>query len=132
MYLRFTTQFINPHGELQTGVFMALKYLREDYALTNDEDIVKLKSITAWFDKNLEKPDRFSNGTSKHNANISLSWFKNTASKHLKVMQCFIEIAKQNNIVIERIVSKKPGYIVFEDEYQVSAVPFKSDRKKVK
>jgi hypothetical protein len=30
MYLRFTTQFTNPYGELEIGIFMALKYLRED------------------------------------------------------------------------------------------------------
>lgn len=131
MYLRFTTQFINPYGELETGIFMALKYLREDYSLTNDEDIIKLKGLTVWFGKNLEKPSRFSNGTSKHNAAISLSWFKDTASEHLKKMQEFIKIAEQYDMVVERIISKNPGYVVYEDEYQVSAIPFKNDRKNV-
>jgi hypothetical protein len=73
MYFRFTTQFANPYGEMETGIFMALKYLRDDYLLTNNEDIIKLKEITGWFYKNLEKPDRLSNGTSKSNADTSLS-----------------------------------------------------------
>jgi hypothetical protein len=46
-------------------------------------------------------------------------------------MQEFIKIAEQYDIVIERIISKNPGYVVYEDEHQVSAVPFKDDRKKV-
>ena len=43
MYIRFTTQFINPYGELETGIFMALKYLRDDHSLTKDEDVNQLK-----------------------------------------------------------------------------------------
>jgi|SRR5579863_110052 len=69
--------------------------------------------------------------TSKYNADISLSWFKDSAKEHIKKIQDLIEIAEHYDIVIERIASKNPGYIVFEDEYQVSAVPFKIDRKRV-
>lgn len=131
MYLRFTTQFINPYGELETGIFMALKYLRDDHSLTKDEDISKLKELSGWFNRNLDKPTRFSKGTSKLNADVSLSWFKDSAKEHIKKIQDLIEIAEQYDIVIDRIASKNPGYIVFEDEYQVSAVPFKTDRKRV-
>jgi|SRR6185503_3797915 len=131
MYLRFTTQFINADGELETGIFMALRYLRDDYSVTKDEDIKRLKEISSWFDRNLEKPTRFSKGTSKLNADISLSWFKDSARVHIKKMQEFIEIAERYDMLVERITSKNPGYIVFEDEYQVSAVPFKTDRKNV-
>jgi len=131
MYLRFTTQFINPYGESETGIFMALKYLRDDHSLTTDDDIIGLKALSAWFNRNLEKPTRFSKGTSKKNADVSLSWFKDSAKEHIKKMQEFIEIAEKYHITIERIASKNPGYIVFEDEYQISAVPFKSDRKRV-
>jgi hypothetical protein len=131
MFLRFTTQFINPYGELETGIFMALKYLRDDHALTTEEDVNQLKELSGWFNKNLEKPTRFSKGTSKVNADISLSWFKDSAQAHINKMQHFIKIAEQYDIIIERIVSKNPGYIVFEDDYQISAVPFKTDRKRV-
>src|SRR5476651_735738 len=131
MYLRFTTQFINTYGELETGIFMALKYLRDDHSLTKDEDINKLKELSGWFNRNLEKPTRFSKGTSKLNADVSLSWFKDSAKVHIKKIQDLIEIAEKYDIIIDRIASKNPGYIVFEDEYQVSAVPFRTDRKRV-
>jgi hypothetical protein len=131
VYLRFTTQFINPYGELETGIFMALKFLRDDHSLTQDDDISELKKLSFWFNQNLEKPTRFSNGTSKYNADISLSWFKDSAKEHIKKIQEFIEIAERYDIIVERVASKNPGYIVFEDEYQVSAVPFKTNRKRV-
>ncbi len=131
MYLRFTTKFINPYGESETGIFMALKYLRDDHSLTSDEDVLKLKEISGWFNRNLEKPTRFSKGTSKDNADISLSWFKDSAKDHIRKIQDLIVIAERYQIIVERVASKNPGYIVFEDEYQVSAVPFKADRKRV-
>jgi hypothetical protein len=40
MYLRFTTQFINPYGEVETGIFMALKYLRDDHVLTANNTLI--------------------------------------------------------------------------------------------
>jgi hypothetical protein len=131
VYLRFITQFINPYGELETGIFIALKFLRDDHFLTQDDDISELKKLSVWFNQNLEKPTRFSNGTSKYNADISLSWFKDSAKEHIKKIQELIEIAERYDIIVERVASKNPGYIVFEDEYQVSAVPFKTNRKRV-
>ncbi len=132
MYLRFITQFINSYGELETGIFMALKYLRDDHPLTKVEHIKQLKELSGWFDRNLEKPTRLSKGTSKYNADVSLSWFKDSAQEHIKKIQDLIEIAEHYDMIIDRIASKNPGYIVFEDEYQVSAVPFKADRSRVK
>jgi hypothetical protein len=131
MYLRFTTRFINPYGEPETGIFMALKFLRDDYALTTEEHTNQLKELSDWFSKNLDKPTRFSKGTSKVNADISLSWFTDSAQEHIQKMQHLIKIAERYDLIIDRIASKNPGYIVFEDEYQISAVPFKTDRKRV-
>jgi len=131
MYFRFTTLFINPFDEVETGIYMALKYLRDDHSSTKDDDIKKLKALSGGFDRNLEKPTRLSKRTSKLNADISLSWFKDSAKLHIKKMQEFIEIAERYDIIVERIASKNPGYIVSEDEYQVSAVPFRTNRKSV-
>jgi len=131
MYLRFTTQFINPYNEPETGVFMALEYLREDHPTVQDEDVSKLKSLTAWFSQNLDKPTKFSNASNKNPASISLSWFKDSAKEHIQKIHELIEILERYDFIVERFASKNPGYVVYEDEYQVSAIPFKSDRNKV-
>jgi hypothetical protein len=60
-----------------------------------------------------------------------LSWFKYSAKEHIKKIQEFIEIAELYDIIIERVASKNPGYIVFEDEYQVSEYHLKQIGKKV-
>jgi len=131
MYLRFTTQFINPYNEPETGIFMALKFVRDDHPTATDEDVSKLKLLSGWFDQHLDKPDRFSNASNKNPANISLSWFKDSAKDHIQKVQELIKILERYDLVVERFSSKSPGYIVYEDEYQVSAIPFKADRNKV-
>ena len=131
MYLRFTTQFINPYNESETGIFMALKYVRDDLSITQDEDIYKLKLLTGWFNQYLDKPIKFSNATNKNPANISLSWFKDSAKNHIQKIHELIEILERYDIIVDRVTTQNPGYVVYEDEFQISAIPFKAHRNYV-
>jgi len=130
MYIRFITQFINEDQKIETGIFHTLRFICE-HSLTLDEDKLKLKTLNGWFTANLDRPDKFSNATRNHPAPISLSWFKDSAKEHIKKVYEFIEILEKYHLVIDKVTSKNPGYIIYEDDYQVSAVPFKTDRKKV-
>ncbi len=130
MYIRFITQFINEDREAETGIFQALRHIR-DNSLTHNDDVHKLKVLTGWFNVNLDKPTRFSNAGNKSPAAISLSWFKDIAKEHLLKINELIEILEKYDLIVERLTTKNPGYIVFQDEYQISAVPFKTDRKRV-
>jgi hypothetical protein len=87
--------------------------------------------LNGWFNGNLGKPDRFSNANRHHPAHISLSWFKDTAKEHIRNVHFIMEILEKYHLVIDIVTSKNPGYIVYEDEYQISAIPFKKDRKRV-
>jgi hypothetical protein len=130
VYLRFTTEFTNEYDEIHTGIFSALRFVRE-YAFTQDDDVFKLKELQKWFNNNLEAPDRFSNAKNNNPASISLSWFKDSAKNHIKKIYEIREVLYKYGIVIEAVTAKNPGYIIYEDDYQVSAIPFKTDRKKV-
>jgi hypothetical protein len=130
MYIRFITQFINDDNEYETGIFHALRHICE-HSLTSKEDVNELKALNRWFNANLDKPTKFSNATNKNPASISLSWFKDTAKEHLLKTNDIIKILERYDLIIERLISKNPGYIVYEDDHQVSAIPFKIDRTKV-
>jgi hypothetical protein len=84
-----------------------------------------------WFEKYLAKPGRFSNANNKNPSAISLSWFKDSAKMDIQKIFEVREILQKYGIVIEMVTSKNPGYIVYEDDYQISAIPFKNDRKRV-
>ncbi len=130
MYLRFITQFINEDQEVETGIFHALRFICE-HTLTLEEDKLKLKNLNGWFNANLDKPNKFSNASRNHPEPISLSWFKDTANEHISKAYEFIEILEKYHLIVEKVTSKNHGYIIYEDDYQVSAIPFKTDKKKV-
>jgi hypothetical protein len=51
-------------------------------------------------------------------------WFKPTATEHIakvREMSCILE---QNGLYVRVIKEQRPGYVVYEDEYQVVAEPF--------
>ncbi len=130
MYVRFITSFINENGDVETGIFNALAFIR-DNSLTKDDDVKSLTALMKWFNRYLAKPDRFSNSGNKNPAAISLSWFKDTAKTDIQKIFELKEILLKYEITLEMVTSKNPGYIVYEDKHQISAIPFKSDRKKV-
>ena len=39
-------------------------------------------------------------------------------------MREMAQILQDNGVVVETNITEKPGYIVYEDEYQVDAEPF--------
>jgi len=130
VYVRFITSFINENGDVETGIFNALAFIR-DNSLTKDDDVKSLTALMKWFNRYLAKPDRFSNSGNKNPAAISLSWFKDTAKTDIQKIFELKEILLKYEITLEMVTSKNPGYIVYEDKHQISAIPFKSDRKKV-
>ncbi|MDX2248963.1 MAG: hypothetical protein SF052_19400 [Bacteroidia bacterium] len=130
MYIRFTTQFRNETGDHETGVFQAAAYLRR-HPDTYHYDVKLLDEIIEWFNINLERPTRFSKSRHKNSENVSLSWYKNTAHDHIQKMYDMKAILEKYDIVVEAVKRENPGNIIYEDEIQVSALPFRTDRSKV-
>ena len=85
MFIRFIVEFKNSDGEIETGVFQAAGFLRQSQK-TYDYDKKHLLELRDWFNHNLEKPSRFNKAKRKNGSNVSLSWFKSTATEHLQKM----------------------------------------------
>ena len=70
---------------------------------------------------------RFNRTTSKgyyHRATKGISWFKPTASEQIKRMHGLVAILEEFGHHVTMIKVRNPGYIVYEDDYQVVAEPF--------
>jgi hypothetical protein len=128
MYL--STRFINKQDKPQTGIFNAAEFIWDDNS-TSDVDERLLKDIYAWFKQNLDVPKHFHSDYRtigwERNA---LSWFKDSAKEHIIKMRDLIEILERYDLIVERIATKHPGQIVYEDDYQISAIPWNPPRKK--
>jgi len=74
--------------------------------------------------KNLPVPTRFAI-SSKSNAKAqALSWFRDTAAEHINQMRKYQRILDGYGLQVTMLRTTRPGYVVFEDKYQVVAYPF--------
>jgi hypothetical protein len=123
VFVRFVVETIDPESGRRQGVFHAAKTLRESGAVT-EEHHARLLLIQDWFNENLEKPSRLSLSSRPHAKAQCVSWFKDSARQHIRKMNEFKEILEGYGVAVQMIKVRRPGYIVYEDEFQVSAYPF--------
>jgi hypothetical protein len=84
----------------------------------------RLAEALRWFDAHLEKPDRFARSRRPHREAKAICWFKPGAAEHLARIREVQHILDSYGIFVEAITSRRPGYVVYEDEVQIAACPF--------
>ena len=122
-FVRFVTTQIDADSHRRRGALGAAYDFVDSKRLPKaDED--ELRALHDWFEDHLEIPRRFSRSRRSGAAHKAISWFKSTARDHVRRMRELCRILNENGIATEMITSARPGYVVFEDEHQVAAVPF--------
>ena len=53
-----------------------------------------------------------------------MCWFKPTATEHIAKVREISCILEQHGVYVRVIKAQRPGYVIYEDEYQVVAEPF--------
>ena len=125
VYVRFVFSDVHHFSNFETGVFQAAARLREDPSLPEYEYAVLLE-LGDWFNLHLEKPARFTNSKPPYYRKQSraISWFKDTAAEHIVRAREMVFILENHGIHVRMITTDRPGYVVYEDEFQVVAEPF--------
>ena len=88
------------------------------------DDAQHLAALYAWFKARLLVPTRFSVSSKPHSKAQALSWFRDTAVEHIDRMRDYQRILEAYGLQVQMLRTRRPGYVVFEDEYQVVAYPF--------
>ena len=127
MYIRFVIDKYDDDSNEQQGLFQAVNDLLYDDRLSDEEE-KEAKRIFKWFNKNLPVPKRFSRSSKSSAKSVAISWFKPSAKEFIQQMQLFSSILYTHNIRTKIIKTRQPGYIVYEDEYQIVAQPFKGKK----
>jgi hypothetical protein len=104
-------------------LFQAAADLRERADLAHHDREV-LESIATWFSENLERPTNLSISKRSHGKEQALSWFKNTALEHIKRMREMERVLEEHGVRVAVISTNRPGYVTYEDEFQIAAYPF--------
>lgn len=131
MFFRFVIQRIDSDSLNRTGAIRAAHLLKGDSTLP-DADREALESLLDWFDDNLPSPARFNRTKSKgyyRRRAIGLSWLKSAAHDHLSRMRELCKILQRHGHFITLLKEARPGYVLYEDEYQVVAEPFADTAK---
>jgi hypothetical protein len=123
MFIRFVVSMLDLRSGRRQGLFQAAADLRDTHALRDHEES-RFQEIRDWFNKHLEKPSRMSLSPRPHAKDQALSWFKDTATEHISQMRAFAAILELHDIQVEIIKTDRPGYIFYEDDFQVAAYPF--------
>lgn len=125
MYLRFVIDKKDEDSGRRQGIFIAAAELRDSHQLYQYEE-EQLKEIMTWFNANLDKPRKFSTAARANPQARAISWYKDTAKECITRMYDLKAFLESKGIRVDVIQTSNSGYIVYEDEHQVTAEPFKS------
>ena len=123
-FLRFVVSELDPDSGRRQGVLQAAFTLRDQGELS-PEELAALSAVARWLGVNLPKPARFTRKrNNSHRTPVALSWFKDTAREHVAKVRIVAALLEARGIPVVTIATDRPGYIVYEDDFQVVAEPF--------
>jgi len=117
------------HRESQAPIGVigaAYELLRQD--TVSHELRSELAHWIEWFEANLPVPDRFNRTKSKgwyRRETRGISWLRTSAADHLSAMANLAECVSKCGHATAEVRSERVGYLVYEDEIQVIAEPFR-------
>lgn len=124
MFVRFVIHENHEDSGRRQGIFQAVSDLEHAGVLLQHEQ-QQYDEIYEWFRFNLKKPKSFSRSSKPHAKNVALSWYKDSAVEHIAKTQGLVEILRAHGVAVDLLRTDRPGYIVYEDSYQVAAEPFR-------
>jgi len=70
-------------------------------------------------------PSRLSRSRRRTAHSSAICWFKDTAHGYIDRMRRLAALLDASGVHTRMITTRRPGCIVYEDEHQVAAVPFR-------
>jgi hypothetical protein len=123
-FLRFVSLARDPQSGHRRGILQSMYELKADGGLSPAAD-ASLEALSRWFDRHLARPARFHRKRNAgHRTPCALSWFRDSAHRHLLRMRELSALLESHGCWVEVLHCARPGYIVYEDAFQVVAEPF--------
>lgn len=127
MYIRFVLQRSNDDSGAKDGFFSAAYELQKS-ADISAQSLSSINELLAWFESNLNTPERFGRTKSKgyYRRNTKgISWFKPVARDHISRARELKTLLEEHGYFVDELKTGRPGYVVFEDENQIVVEPFR-------
>lgn len=126
-FLRFVVAAIDADSGRRMGLFFAVDELLRRGLLSKHEAEAATNAYD-WFSRQLKRPNSFARSAKPKARNVAICWFKDSAVAHVRRMWEFVNVLQENEVHVQLIRTRQPGYVVYEDEHQVVAEPFHSTK----
>jgi hypothetical protein len=122
-YVRFVCFRLIAKQKHRLGLFQALDEARSsDLAL--DWALKEIGTTYGWFKSNLSVPTPYKSGGAASLGQRGLSWFK-PATEHIAHMHGLSKALEACAVNVEMLTTRDPGAIIYEDRFQIVAIPTK-------
>jgi hypothetical protein len=127
MFIRFICGEIDERSHRSAGLFCAVTQLKETCYMPKYE-LEAVDEIVLWFERHLASP--FDHLREYPHYEMAVCWFKSTAHEHLAKAWELVTILERNDILIWTIKSHSTGYVYYEDNFQIFAIPYDNVRRR--
>ena len=124
MYIRFAVTQRDKDSGHPMGVFQAARDMRESTD-THPDLVEHLHQLREWFNENLASP------WDDEGEPRAIFWFKYDASECIRRVWELVGILREGAYFVRQVTCTRPGKIVYEDEHQVGAIPFRETRSRL-
>jgi hypothetical protein len=126
--IRFQVAQVDEDSRQPLGVFQAAADLRDAGQLSLAEE-AWLKDVWSWFRSKLDAPGRWRRSGRAASRATAVCWMKCSATEHVAKLRELAHLLEAHEVPVQELMTTRPGYIVWEDDHQVAAVPFKPARR---
>ena len=121
MYIRFAQLRRDPVARVAPGLFHAFHRLPPFDG--SDWRHREIRDRYAWFNQNLDRPDRLCMPVGKKALRRGVCWFRDGASDHVSEARYLAWLLSDIGIPIRELRSDRPGTLIFGDDIQIVVVP---------
>jgi hypothetical protein len=116
--IRFVAMKTDPDSRSAQGIFQPAYRVRDDWEVPAHQR-EELRELLEWFDEHLPSPECLRGTRNK----FALSWFKSESKECISRVWSLVQILEENGVVINKIKTGRPGHVLYEDQWQIVAIP---------
>ena len=122
-YLRFVLPVQDATSRAHQGVFVEAYRLRRSGSLSG-ESLDRLEELIDWFEHELAVPSCLRD----RDVPRAICWFRPEAHQMLGRMWEMVHLMRELGIVVVLRKTSAPGSVLYRDEHQIVAIPYRRDR----
>ena len=129
MFIRFASPYRSRWSGRELGVFHSAGRLQDSGTLSGDE-VEQLEELLSYFNAYLPVPPCYRDAELPLvQRDRAICWFRTDAERFIRRIWTVVCFLKDHGVPMQMCRTRLPGRVLYEDEFQVCAVPFRRQRE---